>query len=87
MVSCLHELFEQQGARPHEAMAVIYVGQQLSYAELNARANQLAHYLRGLGVGLGILVGVYVERSLEMVVGLLGILGGRTGHARHAAGF
>ena len=74
MVSYLHEFFEQQVARTPEAVAVVYDGRQLSYAELNMRANQLAHYLRGLGVGPDVLVGVYVERSLEMVVGLLGIL-------------
>jgi amino acid adenylation domain-containing protein len=74
MVSCLHEFFEQQVARTPEAVAVIYDGRHLSYAELNARANQLAHYLRAQGVGPDVLVGVYVERSLEMVVGLLGIL-------------
>ncbi len=72
--ACLHELFERQAARTPEAVAVVYEGQELSYAELNARANQLAHYLRGQGVGPDVLVGVYVERSLEMVVGLLGIL-------------
>ena len=71
---CLHELFERQAARTPEAVAVVYEGQELSYAELDARANQLSHYLRGLGVGPDVLVGVYVERSLEMVVGLLGIL-------------
>jgi len=74
MASCVHEFFEQQVARTPEAVAVVYKDQQVSYAELNARANQLAHYLRGLGVGPEVLVGVYVERSLEMVVGLLGIL-------------
>jgi amino acid adenylation domain-containing protein len=74
MISCLHELFAQQAAHTPEAVAVVHEGQQLSYGKLNARANQLAHYLRALGVGPDVLVGVYVERSLEMVVGLLGIL-------------
>ena len=48
--------------------------QQLSYAELNHRANQLAHHLRSLGVGAEVVVGLCVERSLEMLIGLLGVL-------------
>ena len=56
------------------ALAVVCEGQQLTYRELNRRANQLAHYLRSLGVGPEVLVGLCVERSVEMVVGLLGIL-------------
>src|ERR1700674_5625314 len=72
--ACVHELFEAQTARTPEAVAVVFQDRQLTYRELNARANQLAHYLRGLGVGPETLVGLYVERSLEMVVGLLGIL-------------
>ena len=71
---CIHELFEAQADRAPDAIAVVYEDQQLSYGELNARANQLAHYLRGLGVGPETLVGLCVERSVEMVVGLLGIL-------------
>ena len=51
-----------------------FEGQRLTYRELNGRANQLAHYLRGLGVGPEKLVGICMERSLEMVIGLLGIL-------------
>ncbi|MBZ5526247.1 MAG: amino acid adenylation domain-containing protein, partial [Acidobacteriia bacterium] len=72
--SCVHELFEEQVNRTPEAVAVEYEGRQLSYAELNRRANQLGHYLRKLGVGPEVLVGICMERSLEMVVGLLGIL-------------
>jgi amino acid adenylation domain-containing protein len=72
--SCIHELFEAQVERAQEAIAVQFDGKQLTYRELNARANQLAHYLRQLGVGPEKLVGICVERSLEMVVGLLGIL-------------
>jgi len=60
--------------RTPDHVALIFEGQQLTYAELNAKANQLAHYLRSLGVGPDVLVGICVERSLEMVVGLLGIL-------------
>ena len=71
---CLHQLFEAQAERTPAAVAVCYEDEQLTYDELNRRANQLAHYLRGLGVGPEALVGICVERSLEMVVGLLGIL-------------
>jgi amino acid adenylation domain-containing protein len=72
--SCIHELFEAQVERTPEAIAVHFEGEQLTYRELNSRANQLAHYLRQLGVGPEKSVGTCVERSLEMVVGLLGIL-------------
>jgi amino acid adenylation domain-containing protein len=71
---CIHELFEAQVARTPEAMAVVYEGEQVSYRELNERANQLAHYLKSLGVGPEVLVGLCVERSVAMMVGLLGIL-------------
>ncbi len=80
--TCIHELFEEQVKRTPNATAVVFTSterwrgedQQLTYRELNQRANQLAHYLRKLGVGPEVLVGIYVERSLEMMVGLLGIL-------------
>ncbi len=71
---CLHELFEAQAEKTPEAVAVVYEDQALTYRDLNARANELAHHLRSLGVGPEVLVGICVERSLEMVVGLLGIL-------------
>ena len=71
---CLHELFEEQVRRRPEAVAVVFEGRQLTYAELNGRANQLAHYLRTLGVKPDSAVGLCVERSLEMVVGIVGIL-------------
>jgi amino acid adenylation domain-containing protein len=71
---CIHELFEAQVERTPDAIAVQFEGKQLTYRELNSRANQLARYLRALGVGPEKLVGICVERSLEMVVGLLGIL-------------
>ena len=71
---CIHELFETQAERTPDAIAVAGNGRQLSYADLNRRANQLAHYLKGEGVGPEVFVGVYMERSPEMVVGLLGIL-------------
>ncbi len=72
--ACIHELFEQQAERSPDAVAVEFEGQQLTYRELNARANQLAHLLRKRGVGPDVLVGVCMERSLNMVVALLGIL-------------
>ncbi|MDF5729095.1 MAG: condensation domain-containing protein, partial [Rhizonema sp. PD38] len=71
---CIHQLFEEQVERTPDAVTVVYENQQLTYQQLNYRANQLAHYLRSLGVGPEVLVGICVERSLEMVVGLLGIL-------------
>lgn len=70
----IHELFEEQVERSPDAVAVVFEDQQLTYRELNNRANQLAHYLRKLGVQPETLVGICVEPSLEMVVGLLGIL-------------
>nr|WP_240979180.1 non-ribosomal peptide synthetase [Longimicrobium terrae] len=72
--ACVHELFQGQAARTPGAVAVVYEGESLTYAELNARANRLAHHLRSLGVGPDVRVGICVERSVEMVVGLLGIL-------------
>ncbi len=71
---CVHELFEEQVERTPDAVAVVFDGEQLSYRDLNERANQLAHYLKGKGVGPEVRVGICLERSLEMVVGLLGIL-------------
>ena len=71
---CVHELFEEQAGRTPDAIALVFEGQQLSYRELNERANRLAHYLRKRGVGPEVRVGICVERGLEMVVGLLGIL-------------
>ena len=71
---CLHQLIEAQAKKTPDGPAVIYEEEQLSYEELNERANQLGHYLRGLGVGPEVLVGVCLERSLEMVVSLLAVL-------------
>ncbi|HNQ89127.1 MAG TPA: amino acid adenylation domain-containing protein, partial [Verrucomicrobiota bacterium] len=70
----LHRAVEAQTARTPEAVAVVGASAQLTYGELNRRANRLAHHLVARGVGLETLVGVYLERSLDMVVGLLGIL-------------
>lgn len=71
---CIHELFEQQAARTPAAIALIYGGECLTYERLNERANWLARYLRSLGVGPEALVGICVERSSDMVVGLLAVL-------------
>jgi amino acid adenylation domain-containing protein len=71
---CIHQLFEEQASRTPDAVAVICGEQQVAYGELNGRANQVAHYLRRVGVGPEMLVGLCMERSVEAVVGLLGIL-------------
>jgi amino acid adenylation domain-containing protein len=72
--ACVHELFEQQVERTPDAVALVFGEESLSYAELNRRANRLAHELRARGVGPDVRVGLCVERSPEMVVGLLAIL-------------
>ncbi|HEV3049820.1 MAG TPA: amino acid adenylation domain-containing protein, partial [Longimicrobium sp.] len=71
---CIHELFEAQAVRTPDAVAVVFEDASLTYAELNARANRLAHHLRAHGVGPEVRVGVLMERSLEMVVSLLAVL-------------
>ncbi|KAB8334016.1 amino acid adenylation domain-containing protein [Scytonema tolypothrichoides VB-61278] len=71
---CIHQLFELQVQKTPDAVAVVFEEKQLTYRELNTKANQLAHNLQRLGVRPEVLVGLCVERSLEMVVGLLGIL-------------
>ncbi|HSO73898.1 MAG TPA: condensation domain-containing protein, partial [Blastocatellia bacterium] len=76
---CIHELFEQQAERSPNAVAVVFGGRQLTYRELNARANRVAHYLlradrRARAVSPDMLVGIFMDRSLEMVIGLLGVL-------------
>src|SRR5262249_33100552 len=71
---CFQELFEEQAARTPDAAAVTFEDKLLTYRELNAKANQLAHYLQAQGVGPDLLVGICVERSIEMIVGILGIL-------------
>ena len=70
----IHQLLEEQAARTPHDVAVVFEDQQLTYAELHSRANQLAHYLRALDVGPEVLVGIYMERSPEMLVGMLGVL-------------
>jgi amino acid adenylation domain-containing protein len=71
---CIHHLFEEQVERFPDNIAAVFGDERLTYGELNERANQLAHHLQTLGVGPEVLVGLCMERSLEMVVGLLGIL-------------
>ena len=71
---CVHHLIEAQAARRPGAVALVFEDQVLNYGELNARANRLAHRLRALGVGPDTLVGLCLDRSIEMVVGLLGVL-------------
>jgi len=70
----VHQLFEAQAESRPDAVAVVFQGESLSYAELNRRANRLAHHLRSLGIGRGDLVGVFVPRSIEMIVAVLGVL-------------
>ena len=70
----LHQLFEQQARRTPAATAVIFEDQRLDYAALERQANQLAHHLRSLGVGPDVIVGLCMERSLEMLVAMLAIL-------------
>lgn len=74
MDRCLHHLFEAQARKTPEAIAAVFEHERLTYAALDRRANQLAHHLTGCGVGPEVLVGVCMERSLEMLIGMLGIL-------------
>jgi len=78
--ACFHELFERQAARTPDAVALVFEDESLTYAELNARANRLARHLRRGGVGADTLVALCMERSPEMVVGLLGILKAGAGY-------
>jgi len=71
---CLHQLIELQSARTPDRVAVVFERERLTYAELDRRANRLAQHLGTLGVGPDVLVGLFVERSLETIVGILGIL-------------
>jgi amino acid adenylation domain-containing protein len=71
---CVHELFAKQAARTPNWPALAFEGVQWTYAELNGRANQLAHHLRGRGVGRNVCVGLCLERSADMILGVLGIL-------------
>ncbi|MBW4647611.1 MAG: amino acid adenylation domain-containing protein [Kastovskya adunca ATA6-11-RM4] len=71
---CFHQLFAAQVEQTPEAIALVFEDKQLTYSQLNIRANQLAHYLQKLGVVPEVLVGICLDRSVEMIVGLLGIL-------------
>ena len=70
---CIHELFEAQVERRPDAVALVFEDQQLTYHELNVRANKIAHYLQSMGTEPEVLVGLCVERSIEMIVGMLAI--------------
>ncbi|MEM9924049.1 MAG: amino acid adenylation domain-containing protein [Cyanobacteria bacterium P01_D01_bin.50] len=74
LVNCIHHLFELQAAKTPSKRAVVFEEDELTYQQLNQKANQVAHYLRSRGVKAETLVGICVERSLEMIIGLLGIL-------------
>ncbi len=71
---CIHQLFEEQVEQTPDATAVIFDGKELTYQELNSHSNKLAHHFQKLGVSSEVLVGICMERSVEMIVGLLGIL-------------
>jgi non-ribosomal peptide synthetase component F len=71
---CIHQLFEAQVEQTPDATALVFEDKHITYRELNIRSNKLAHYLQKQGVGAEVLVGLCVERSPEMVVGMLGIL-------------
>jgi len=81
---CIHELFAEQAARAPEAIALVCEDWQLSYGELEKRSNQMGHYLRAMGVGPEMVVGLCLERSVEMVVTMLGIV--KAGGGLPAAG-
>ncbi|MCA9128248.1 MAG: amino acid adenylation domain-containing protein, partial [Planctomycetales bacterium] len=72
--SCIHDLIENQVLRSKDNVAVVFEQQELTYGELNARANQFAHYLQSQGVVAGSVVGICLDRSVEMVIALLGTL-------------
>ncbi|MGB7332615.1 MAG: amino acid adenylation domain-containing protein, partial [Terriglobales bacterium] len=71
---CVHQLFELQAKKTPDVIAAAFESEQLSYRDLDRRANQLANYLRSTGVKPGVMVGVFVERSLDMIVALLGVM-------------
>jgi non-ribosomal peptide synthetase component F len=71
---CVHHLFEAQARQTPNATGLVFCDEEISYAELNSRANQVAHHLIGQGVGPGALVGVLMDRSAELIVGMLAIL-------------
>ncbi|MBD2414279.1 non-ribosomal peptide synthetase [Nostoc calcicola FACHB-389] len=74
VTQCIHQLFEAQVEQTPNEVAVVFAQNQLTYQQLNQRANQVAHHLQTLGVGPEVMVGIYMERSVEMVVAALGVL-------------
>lgn len=71
---CVHQLFEAQARKTPDAVAAVFESERLTYRELDRKSNQLANYLRNNGVRPGVMVGIFVERSLDMIVALLGVL-------------
>lgn len=71
---CSHEIFAKQAEKTPDAIAIIFEDQTITYEELNQQANQLAHYLRKKGVGPEIMVGLCIDRSIDLIIGILGIL-------------
>jgi non-ribosomal peptide synthetase component F len=71
---CLHQIFEAQVTKNNQAIALTFKGQNITYNELNIRANQLAYHLQNLGVKPEVMVGLYLESSLEMIISILAIL-------------
>lgn len=71
---CIHQLFEEQVEKTPDAVAVVFEGQELTYQQLNDRANQLAHYLQSLGVRAEVRVGIYLDRSTDMIVAVMGAM-------------
>ena len=74
ILAMIHKLFETQVERTPDALAVIFEENRLTYRELNQRADRLAHQLCGLGVGPNVMVALFLERSLDMVLAMLGVL-------------
>ncbi|MEG4228485.1 amino acid adenylation domain-containing protein [Microcoleus sp. N9_B2] len=71
---CVHQLFELHASQTPSAVALVFGDERVTYQQLNLRSNQLAHYLQKIGVGVEVLVGLCVERSIDLIVGMLGIL-------------
>lgn len=71
---CVHQLFEEQAEKIPDAVAVVFEDKQITYKELNEKANQLAHHLQTIGVGPEVFVGICTNRTIEMIAGILGIL-------------
>ena len=72
--SCLHELFEAQVIRTPDATGIVFENEHITYHDLNVHANRLANHLRQLGVGPEVMVGLYIDHSVNAIIGILGIL-------------